>query len=525
MKRSLSRAASAVGAAIVLSAAGFADPVLATEACWDTSRGTTCRDYGESATGLAKVRAAVHPTFAGILNAGQTLTSSPGLWLFGQGTETETLKYQWLRDGVAIPGAVDKTYKITASDDGRSLALRVTASAQGVNDGVETTLPSRKISAVNTAGYTARPGITGDVPTVWGRTRVGFTLEVSSLGTWSPGWTPVQLQWQADGADIEGATADTYTIKAADVDRVVTLKVTGSADGVPSVSLSNSATAVSPGYIEPTDEMWLAGGDRVGNTLHVERSQGWYAGGEPVTLLYQWERDGQAIPGASASTYTVVAADSGHRIQAEVTATAPGYLPNTRTSLYTDILDAGTGGNGDVDPGGQPVPEPAPVPAPIEQAPAAPAPGPDPAVPAPEPAPAEEAPVRQFPAVQPLAQQAPARNSGPVQAAGGNVHPQVPEARQAAATGAVGPAETGAAPAEPAPAVPATADPATAAAAGPSPSPSSSGPAATAQAAATPFNPLPVFFTVAGVLIAAGLVWVIRPLRVSARRIVGRKTP
>lgn len=519
LKRSLSRPFSAAGAAIVLSAVGFAGPVQAAEACWDTSRGTTCRDYGESATGLAKVRAAVHPTFAGILKAGQTLTSSPGVWLFGQGTETETLKYQWLRDGLAIPGASGKTYEITASDDGRSLALRVTASAQGVNDGMETTLPSPKISGTNTAEYTARPGITGDVPTVWGRTRVGFTLEVSSLGTWSPGWTPVKLQWQADGGDIEGATADTYTIKVADLDKVVTLKVTGSSDGVPSVSLSNTATAVTPGYIEPTDEMWLAGGDRVGNILSVERSQGWYAGGEPVTLLYQWLRDGRAIAGATASTYTVVAADSGHRVQAKVTATAPGYLPNTQTSLYTDILDADTGGSGAVDPGGQPVPEPAPVPAPIDEAPAAPAPGPAPAVPAPVPAPAEEAPVRQVPAGQPSAQQAPARNSGPVQAAGGNVQPQVPAARQAAVTGAVGPAATGAAPEEPAPA-----DPATAAAAGPSPS--SSGPAAaTPQASATPVNPLPAFFTAAGVLIAAGLAWVIRPLRASALRIVGRKTP
>jgi hypothetical protein len=36
-------------------------------------------------------------------------------------------------------------------------------------------------------------------------------------------------------------------------------------------------------------------------------------------------------------------------------------------------------------------------------------------------------------------------------------------------------------------------------------------------------NPLPLFFSIAGVLIVAGLVWVIRPLRASVTRFVGRK--
>lgn len=520
MKRSLSRAASAVGAAIILSTVGFAGPAQATEACWDTGYGTTCRDYGESAAGLAKVRAAEQPTFTGILKAGQTLTSSAGVWLYGQGTETNTLKYQWLRDGVGIPGAVGETYKITRSDTDHSLALRVSASAPGVNDGVETTLPSPKVSESNTAEYTGRPGITGETPTVWGRTRVGSTLEVSNLGTWSPGWMALRLQWQADGVDIEGATANAYTIKAADLGKMVTLKATGNWAGVPSVSMSNTSTAVTPGFIAPPDEMWLSGGDKVGNTLSVEPIQWWYAGGELITLLYQWERDGQAIAGATASTYTVVAADSGHWVRARVTATAPGYSPNTQTTLYTDIVDAGTGGNGEVDPGDQPVvPEPAPVPVPVPE----PAPITVPA----DPAPADPTPVLQSPAAQPLALTSPAKKYIPAQAGGGDVQSRAAGPLEAVVTGAPAPAEIIAGPAEPAPTESSPAVQAPAATAGPSPSPSaaSAPAAATTQAAATPFNPLPIFFTVAGVLIAAGLVWVIRPLRASVARIAGRKNP
>jgi hypothetical protein len=94
---------------------------------------------------------------------------------------------------------------------------------------------------------------------------------------------------------------------------------------------------------------------------------------------------------------------------------------------------------------------------------------------------------------------------------------------QAAAVGTAALAETAAAPTEPA-----AADPVPAATASPSPSPSgSSGPAATATQAdpAGTFNPVPAFFTIAGGLIAAGLLWVIRPLRASALRLVGRKVP
>lgn len=534
LKRSLSRAVSAVGAAIILSTAGFAGPAQATYACWDTGYGTACRDYRESAAGLAKVRAAEHPTFTGILKAGQILTSSPGVWLYGEGTGTDRLKYQWLRDGVGIPGAVGESYEITGPDTGRSLALRVSASAPGVNDGVETTLPSPKVSGSNTAEYTGRPGISGEAPVVRGWTRVGSTLEVGSLGTWSPNWMTIKLQWQADGVDIEAATADAYTIKAADLGKMVTLKVTGMSAGVPGVSMSNTSTAVTPGFMESTDEMWPSGGDKVGNTLSVEPSQLWYAGGELITLLYQWERDGQAIAGATASTYTVVAADSGHRIQARITATAPGYNPSTRTTLYADIVDADTGGNGGVEPGGEPTPVPVPEPFPEPAPEPSPVPAPTEAAPA-EPGsvdeePAPQAPAPQTLAVQPLARVFPAQTYLAAQADGGDVEPQVAGRVEAALTGAVVAGDTVAGDPVAAPTDSSPAAQAPAATAAPSPSQSPSAAAAPAAAPAAPaaapaFNPLPAFFTTAGVLIAAGLVWVIRPLRASMARIVGRKAP
>lgn len=485
-----------------------------------------CRDYGESTAGLARVRAAEHPSFSGILRAGQTLTSSPGVWLAAGGFGTDRLTYQWLRDGRDIPGAVGETYTITESDDGRSLALRVRASAPGVNDGVETTLPSPAVSGANTAEYTARPGITGETPAVSGWPRVGFTLEVRGLGTWSPGLMSVRPQWQADGEDIVGATGNEYTIQTADLGRTITLKVTGTSAGVPSVSMSSTGTAVTPGYIAPPDEMWLTGGDKVGDTLSVvQGSAHWSADGEPVNLSYEWRRDNQPIAGATAATYTATAADSGHRIHANVTATAPGHSPNTQTTLYTEITGGVTDGNG----GSTPVPAPEPLP--IPEAPVPETPVPDAAPPAStQPSPALQAPAARPQTRTTRAQVVAAQNDGPAKAYvrggqdSGAARPQAKEPVRAAGSGAAAPAGQAdgpaAAPAGQLAAAPASPPPS------PSSAPSSEPAAAPAQAAAAAaFNPLPLFFTVAGVLIAAGLIWVIRPLRSSVARAVGRKTP
>jgi hypothetical protein len=279
--------------------------------------------------------------------------------------------------------------------------------------------------------------------------------------------------------------------------------------------------------------MWLSGGSELGDTLSVESSGGWYADGEPISLLYQWERDGQPITGATAPTYTVVAADQGHRIRAQVTAMASGHGPNTQSSLYVEVdsgdIDGGDTG-GEVDGGDRPVPGPAPAEhVPAQQAPAEHAPAP--AGQAPAPARPGKQTIRQADAVRPTARIAPVHTYVPARASVGIVKPQAASQSDSQDTAAAGPV-TAAAPADAATAKPAAAAPADAATAKPAPaataSPASSStprpPVATAQVASTgASNPLPLFFSIAGVLIVAGLVWVIRPLRASVIRFVGRK--
>jgi hypothetical protein len=503
LKSALSWAAPAVGAAIIAATLSFAGPAGATTACWDSEDGQHCRDFPESAAGKDAVRLAGNPAFFGILKAGEVLTSDPGEW-----ERAQTLAYQWLRDGAVIPGAEGAAYEISASDTGHTLALRVTGSAEGLKDAVVTTLPSPKVSDLNTAVYTGRPGvvISGEVPVVDGFSRVGFTLDVISLGTWSP--DRVALQWQADGADIEGANGASYRIRVSDLGKRVTLKVTGSWPGLESVSKSNTAPVVTRGYIHPGNgELYPVGGTKVGDVLGVGPF-GWYADGEPMSFLYQWTRDGQPIAGATASTYEIAADDKGHKITVVVTATAVGYGPNPQSSLYVEV-------DGDTDP---------------TPAPAVPTATASPTVTPSATATAAPAPTRTAVPQSSPSQKDTAGNVVPPRTASGNVEPKA--SGQALVTGihfdwvpAAGAAypveesEAEAAPPATAPESPAAAPSVTTAPplalASPGPGAGPSEPAATSASQASvagSFGPLPLVLMIGGAILAGALIWFARPV-------------
>jgi len=67
------------------------------------------------------------PTITGSAALSYTLTSHPGTW----DPADVALAYQWLRDGVIIPGATTSTYSPVGADAGRTLAVKVTGSKAG----------------------------------------------------------------------------------------------------------------------------------------------------------------------------------------------------------------------------------------------------------------------------------------------------------------------------------------------------------------------------------------------------------
>ena len=86
------------------------------------------------------------PTITGNARVGATLTATPGTW----SVEAPSLAYQWNRGGVAIEGATNATYAVTAADAGAAITATVTASKEGYADGVATSA-ARTVQKITTA--------------------------------------------------------------------------------------------------------------------------------------------------------------------------------------------------------------------------------------------------------------------------------------------------------------------------------------------------------------------------------------
>lgn len=67
------------------------------------------------------------PTITGTTKVGYTLTARAGTWA----PAPVALSYQWARNGVAISGAASSTYKLTSSDKGKRITVKVTGTKTG----------------------------------------------------------------------------------------------------------------------------------------------------------------------------------------------------------------------------------------------------------------------------------------------------------------------------------------------------------------------------------------------------------
>ncbi|MGO4600116.1 carboxypeptidase regulatory-like domain-containing protein [Terrabacter sp. 2RAF25] len=168
------------------------------------------------------------PTISGTKAVGYTLTAVPGAW----GPAPVTLAYQWYRSGVAVSGATASTYKLTTTDQAKTMTVRVTGARSGY-------LTVAKTSAATTAVLGA---FTAPTPTMSGTRKVAYTL-TAVPGTWSPAPTAYAYQWYRSGAAISGATARTYKLTSLDKGKYVKVRVTGARTGYLTRAVYSAQTA------------------------------------------------------------------------------------------------------------------------------------------------------------------------------------------------------------------------------------------------------------------------------------------
>jgi streptogramin lyase len=131
------------------------------------------------------------PAISGAPEVGESLTCSDGTW----SSALRSVARQWLRDGVAIPGATGASYTPVAADRGRSVTCRVLATVAGV------LVP---VSAVSDAVVIADPfGALSASTLSFGSVTVGQTSAAQSLTISNPGQSVLRLSGLAfNGPDF-----------------------------------------------------------------------------------------------------------------------------------------------------------------------------------------------------------------------------------------------------------------------------------------------------------------------------------
>jgi subtilisin family serine protease len=228
-----------------------------------------------------------------------------------------TFTYQWRRDGAMISGATNAAY----SPVGRDAGTRLTVTVVGTADGYLPTAVTSEPSAVIEPG-----AIKATSPTISGTVRVGSTLRALS-GSWTSG-TRFSYQWKANGAAIFGATGFTFTPRASDRGKQLTVTITGSRKGYVGATRTSSAKTVGYGVYSQARPR-LIGSPAPGATVQVSVPP---SAPSAASTSYQWRVDGRAISGATSSSYRIPSTWRGRSISVSVIRKGTGFTTATVTS-------------------------------------------------------------------------------------------------------------------------------------------------------------------------------------------------
>ena len=184
------------------------------------------------------------------------------------------------------------------------------------------------VTSAATAAVAARPNsLATGAPTISGTAQVGETLTADTSGIADEdGLTNASFayQWQADGADISGATDSSYTLAIDDESKVISVKVSFSDDAGNEEESTSAATAAveAEPNTSATGAPAISGTAQVGETLTADTSGIADEDGlDNATFSYQWLADGVDIAGATDSTYILAGSDEGKAISAKVSFT------------------------------------------------------------------------------------------------------------------------------------------------------------------------------------------------------------
>lgn len=255
------------------------------------------------------------PTLTGTPQVGAPLTVTPGTW-----KPEASVRFQWLVDGIVIPGATDATYVPVAELVGHTVAVKVVATHKKFAPS-SITIPTSAPVAKGVLSAVEAPVVSGDPI-------VNQTL-TATPGAWSPTPSESEIRWRADNKPIAGASGPQLTLTNELVGKEITAVSKARLEGYTRTRTTSAPVGpVLLGRIDVIEPFHAAGRNRVGSRMWIE--PGTFTP-KDAQVTYAWLRDGVPIAGATASSYAVGPADVGSRMTALVILSKPKYANRVLT--------------------------------------------------------------------------------------------------------------------------------------------------------------------------------------------------
>ena len=275
----------------------------------------------------------VAPAISGTASVGSTLTTTVGTW-----TGLNNAKYltQWYRCNstavcTPITSATNLTYTILNSDIGYNFQTKVTLFDS-----------TSVVSATGTSaatGFVSSAPISSNTPILDGYAIIGNALIASTGLVYAYPAAAFAYQWQSCTSSAPGTcvnipsqTSQAYTILQSDAGKYfrAIITITNSLGGIILYSPITGPAAIAQAPIS-TSLTTIDGIIKVGQAL--TSYPGNWSGVPYPTFTRQWQRCTTVsaclnIPGAMGNQYTLVAADEGFLIRADVIGTNSGGVVN-----------------------------------------------------------------------------------------------------------------------------------------------------------------------------------------------------
>ena len=179
------------------------------------------------------------PAISGTAQAGETLTAETDGINDADGLSNVAYSYQWLAGDVEIAGATDSNYTLAATDEGKTVKVKVSFTDDASN---KEALTSEATVAVEPKANSPSTG----QPTISGTAQVGETLTAETDGINDADGmdnASFSYQWLADDLEIAGAADSTYALVDADEGKTVKVKVSFNDDAENEATLTSEPTA------------------------------------------------------------------------------------------------------------------------------------------------------------------------------------------------------------------------------------------------------------------------------------------